>query len=89
MPAASATVAAYLVELGEYKDDRQPLAISTIQRRKASISEAHKLAGEPNPCLDPLVKQVAKGPAPTAGRCVEQAQGRTVDSRRACRRRRS
>ena len=35
--------------------------MATIQRRKAAISEAHKLAGEPNPCLDPLVKQVTKG----------------------------
>ncbi|MGH1490961.1 MAG: site-specific integrase [Acidimicrobiales bacterium] len=61
MPAAPATVAAYLVELGEAKDDRKALAISTIQRRKASISEAHKLAGHLNPCLDPLVKQVTKG----------------------------
>lgn len=61
MPASPATVAAYLVELGEPKDDRPPRAISTIQRRKAAISEAHKLSGEPNPCLDPLVKQVTKG----------------------------
>lgn len=61
MPASPATVAAYLVELGEHRDDRKPRAISTIQRRKAAISEAHKLAGETNPCLDPLVKQVTKG----------------------------
>jgi site-specific recombinase XerD len=61
LPATPATVAAYLVELGEAKDDRGPLAISTIQRRKAAISEAHKAAGETSPCLDPLVKQVTKG----------------------------
>jgi integrase len=44
-----------------HKDDGRPRAISTIQRRKAAISEAHKLQGETNPCLDPLVKQVTKG----------------------------
>lgn len=45
LPAAPATVAAYLADLAEPPDDRKPLAISTIQRRKASIGEAQ----EPTP----------------------------------------
>ena len=61
LPATPATVAAYLVELGNPEDGHKPFAISTIQRRKAAISEAHTLAGHTNPCLDPLVKQVTKG----------------------------
>ncbi len=61
MPATPAIVAAYLTELADPGDDRPPRAVSTIQRRRAAISEAHKLAGRPNPALDPLVKQVMKG----------------------------
>ena len=61
MPATPATVAAYLAELADPDDDRPPRAVSTIERRRASISEAHKLAGAANPALDPLVKQVMKG----------------------------
>ncbi len=61
LPAAPATVAAYLAELADPPDDRAPLLVSTIQRRKASIGEAHKLAGHPNPCTDPLVRLASKG----------------------------
>ena len=61
MPAEPATVAAYIAELAAPPDDRAPLAASTIRRRLAGIGEAHKHAGVPNPCMDPLVKQVLKG----------------------------
>ena len=61
MPSTPATVAAYLTELADPSDDRPPRAVSTIQRRRAAISEAHKLAGRSNPALHPLVKQVMKG----------------------------
>ncbi len=61
LPATAATVAAYLAELANPSDNRKPLAVSTIERRRASISEAHKMGGEANPALDPLVRQVMKG----------------------------
>lgn len=61
LPADPTTVAAYLAELADPPDDRSPLAASTIQRRVVSIGEAHKAATQPNPCQDPLVKQVTKG----------------------------
>lgn len=67
LPAAPGTVAAYLAELADPGDDRAPLAMSTIQRRVASIGEAHKSAGLLNPCADPLVKQVTKGIRRTIG----------------------
>lgn len=57
----AATIAAYLADLAEPPDDRLPLAMSTIQRRVASLGEAHKAAALANPCMDPLVKQVVKG----------------------------
>ena len=61
LPATPATIAAYIADLAEPSDDRQPLAAATIERRKAALGEAHTLAGHSNPCLDPLVKQVSKG----------------------------
>jgi site-specific recombinase XerD len=61
MPAEPATVAAYIAELASPPDDRAPMAASTIRRRLAGIGEAHKHAGVPNPCMDPLVKQVMQG----------------------------
>jgi len=67
LPAQPGTVAAYLAELADPSDDRDPLAMSTIQRRVAAIGEAHKSAGHLNPCADPLVKQVTKGIRRTIG----------------------
>ena len=61
LPAAPGTVAAYLADMADPPDDREPLAHATIVRRKASIGEAHKLAGHPNPCADELVKLASKG----------------------------
>ncbi len=61
LPAEPATVAAYLAEMAHPPDDRAPMAVATIERRKAAIGEAHKHAGYDNPCANPLVKQVTKG----------------------------
>lgn len=61
LPSEPATVAAYLAELADPPDDRDPLAMSTIERRVAALGEAHKAAGHQNPCMTPLVKQVMKG----------------------------
>ena len=61
LPATPATVAAYLAYLAEPPDDRPPLAIATIGRRKATISQAHTTAQQPNPCADELVRTVLRG----------------------------
>ena len=61
LPADPETVAAYLADMADPGDDRKPLAMSTIQRRVASLGEAHKATGHENPCAHPLVKQVMKG----------------------------
>lgn len=61
LPADSRTVALYLTSLALPEDDRDPLAMATIQRRIASLGEAHKTVGFENPCIDPYVKQVVKG----------------------------
>ncbi len=80
LPAAPATVAGYLAELAEPADGQPANAVSTIQRRVASISEAHKAAGHPNPCTDPLVKQVLKGIRRQLGvKPANRKQGLTTD----------
>ena len=61
LPADPATVALYIAELADPCDASAPRAVSTISRRLASISAAHKLAGHANPCLDELVKETFKG----------------------------
>ncbi len=61
LPAAPATVAGYFVEMCWPDDDRAPLSLSTIKRRRAAIGKFHTLAGLANPCLDPKVKTVMAG----------------------------
>ena len=56
LPAAPATVAAYLAELADY--GRRPC---TINRKGAAIGFAHKLAGIANPTAHPLVEATAAG----------------------------
>ncbi|MEN9936567.1 MAG: hypothetical protein RLZZ387_3146 [Chloroflexota bacterium] len=55
LPAAPVTVAAYLAE------SAARLKPSTLQRRLASISQAHQLAGHPSPTRDEQVRTVLKG----------------------------
>lgn len=76
LPAAPATVAAYLAELAEPGDDRAPAAVSTITRRLAALGEGHKVAGHPNPCTNPLVRETMKGIRRTLG--VAQRQKKPV-----------
>src|SRR3954447_12607789 len=54
-PATAETVAYYLTDHGG------TLAVSTLRRRLAAISEAHKAARHPNPTTDPAVRIVWDG----------------------------
>src|SRR3954471_988721 len=55
MPASPRTLIAYVVDLSRTH------RISTIERRLASISAAHKLAGAPNPARHPSLRPVLEG----------------------------
>jgi integrase len=55
LPAAPATVAAYAAERASH------LKARTIERHLAAISQAHQLAGVPNPIEDKLVRTVMGG----------------------------
>ncbi|QYZ68559.1 hypothetical protein [Neotabrizicola shimadae] len=55
LPAVPATVCAYI---GDHAGQH---AVATIQRRVASISKAHEMAGLPNPCRAEIVKCVFHG----------------------------
>lgn len=55
LPAQPETVASYLA------DRAQSLRTSTLARRQVSISQAHELAGLPNPCKDARVRTVWQG----------------------------
>jgi site-specific recombinase XerD len=62
LPALPATVALYVTDLAAPTDPSQScLKVSTIQRRLASISQAHKLAGHENPTASAEVRAVMKG----------------------------
>ncbi|MBA3532882.1 MAG: integrase, partial [Ardenticatenales bacterium] len=73
LPAMPETVALYLADMAEqYK-------VSTLQRRLASISQAHKLAGHPSPARDPQVQLVMSGIRRTHGVAPQQKAAATVD----------
>lgn len=55
VPATPATVCAYI---GDHAGQH---AVATIQRRVASISKAHEVAGLPNPCRAEIVKATLRG----------------------------
>lgn len=62
LPALPATVALYVTDLASPADPAQsPRKVSTIQRRLASISQAHKLAGYESPTASAEVRAVMKG----------------------------
>ena len=64
-PAAPETVALYLV------DHTERLAVSTLRRRLAAISEAHQAARFPNPTIDPAVRTTWAGIRRTHGTAPE------------------
>ncbi|MEQ8819423.1 MAG: site-specific integrase [Sumerlaeia bacterium] len=56
IPASSETVALYITSLADHG-----LRVSTIERRLATISQAHQLAGHGSPTKDAAVREVLKG----------------------------
>lgn len=56
IPASSGTVALYITSIAD-----RGRAVSTIERRLATISQAHQLAGHPSPTKDAAVREVLKG----------------------------
>jgi hypothetical protein len=83
LPAEPATIAAYIAELAEPEDGRPPRRPSTIERRLAALSEAHKVNGVvPNPVADPLVRETMSGirrmlawSRPASGGCRPRTSG--------------
>src|SRR3954454_18466153 len=66
MPASPRTLIAYVVDLSRTH------RISTIERRLASISAAHRLAGAPNPARHPSLRPVLEGLRREKGVAQEQ-----------------
>ncbi|RAI42923.1 site-specific integrase [Rhodoplanes roseus] len=62
LPAAHSAVAAYLVEMAD-----QGLSVSTIGRRLAAVSHAHRLAGHAEPSSAEPIKAVLRGIRRTLG----------------------
>ncbi|RAI42642.1 site-specific integrase [Rhodoplanes roseus] len=62
LPAAPAAVAAYLVAMAD-----QGRSVSTIARRLAAVSHAHRLAGHPEPSGAAPIKAVLRGIRRTLG----------------------
>jgi site-specific recombinase XerD len=62
LPALPATVALYVTDLAAPADPAHaPRKVSTIQRRLASVSQAHQLAGHASPTASAEVRAVMKG----------------------------
>lgn len=72
-PAAPETVALYLV------DHAERLAVSTLRRRLAAISEAHRAAQHPNPTLDAAVRTTWAGIRRTHGTAPEAKQAAVTE----------
>lgn len=68
LPATPAMIARYIAEhAGQH-------AVATIQRRLASISKAHEMAGLPNPCRAEIVKATLRGLRRVKGTAQHQAK---------------
>lgn len=68
LPATPAMVCAYI---GDHAGQH---AVATIQRRLASISKAHEVAGLPNPCRSEIVKATLRGLRRKHGTAQRQAK---------------
>jgi integrase len=77
LPAAPGTVALYIADLAAVAKT------STIGRRLASISFAHKTAGQPSPVEDPTVRAVWAGIRRVHGTAADQSAPITVPILRA------
>ena len=68
VPATSSEVAAYIASFAG------KLAVSTIERRIATIAKAHDTLGMENPCRSPLVKATLQGLRRKHGTAQKQAK---------------
>lgn len=74
IPADPGTVALYLTDLAD------SLRISSLERRKASISKAHELAGHESPVRHPAVKEVWRGLKRQKGTAPDKSAPVTVEA---------
>ena len=74
VPASAETAAAYLAHCAD-----SGLTVSTIQRRAAAISYAHKLAGEPSPLQLEAVRAVLRGVRRSVGVAAKPKAPLTAD----------
>jgi integrase len=72
-PAEPETVALYLV------DHAERLAVSTLRRRLAAISEAHQAARFPNPTIDPAVRITWAGIRRTHGKARDAKEAAVTE----------
>jgi site-specific recombinase XerD len=72
-PAEPETVALYLT------DHADVLAISTLRRRLAAISEAHQAARHPNPTIDPVVRITWAGIRRTHGKAPDAKEAAVTE----------
>lgn len=72
-PAEAETVALYLT------DHAERLAISTLRRRLAAISEAHQAARFPNPIIDPAVRITWAGIRRTHGKAPDAKEAAVTE----------
>ncbi len=68
LPATPAMIARYIADHAGHH------AVATIQRRLASISKAHEMAGLPNPCRAEIVKATLRGLRRVKGTAQRQAK---------------
>jgi site-specific recombinase XerD len=61
LPVRPEVLAAYLSELAQPGDDRNPAAVATIERRLSAIAQAHRVAGFGSPRRHPLVAETIRG----------------------------
>ena len=68
LPANAATLVLYVTDLAGLER-----RVSTIQRKVAAISKAHRLSQHPSPTADPTFKEVMEGIRRVVGRRTKQA----------------
>lgn len=68
LPSSPAMIARYIADFASVH------AVATIQRRVASISKAHEMAGHPNPCRSETVKATLRGLRRIKGTTQRQAK---------------
>lgn len=76
LPADPGTVALYLVDLAD------SLRISSLERRKASISKAHEFAGHASPVRHPAVQEVWRGLKRQKGTAPDKSAPVTMEALR-------